>query len=61
MWPMKRKAEPLTPEELAILHREDAEAAHSAMPDEIQGNTFGSGRFMNNVSRIQLTGGEKAE
>ena len=41
MWRLKRKGKPLTPEELAILQREDAEAAHSAMPDDIQGNNFG--------------------
>jgi hypothetical protein len=37
------------------LQREDAEAAHPAMPDTIQRNTFGNGSFMNNVSRIPMT------
>ena len=58
-----RRRKPISPENLTLkekqlLESELAESASSAMPSDIDSDTFGDGSSVNNISRIQLTMGQ---
>ena len=51
--------ENLTLKESELLERELAESSSSAMPSDTSSDTFGDGSFVNNISRINATMGQR--